>query len=195
MWASVQWTCLSAKYSIHHVSDHQTQGASCPISSFLLCFIFPPTPFYYYYCITLKETNPEYSLEGLMLKLKPQYFGHLMRRADSLEKTLVLGKIEGRRRKGWQKVRSLDGITNSMERTWANSGSWWETGKPGVLHTVHGVVKSRTPLGDWTTNCITYLFVYHAAFLMDWRQPEGRIYLSHHCITSARDNVWHVTNS
>ena len=63
----------------------------------------------------LKETSSEYSLEGLMLKLKLQYFGHLMRRADSLEKTLMLGKIEGRRRRGWQRMRWLDGITNSME--------------------------------------------------------------------------------
>ena len=62
-----------------------------------------------------KEINPEYSLEGLMLKLKLQYFGHLMRRADSLEKTPVMGKIEGRRRKGWQKMRWLDGITDSMD--------------------------------------------------------------------------------
>ena len=63
----------------------------------------------------LKETNPEYSLEGLMLKLKLQYFGHLMRRTDSLEKTLMLGKIEGRRRRGWQRMRWLDGITNSRD--------------------------------------------------------------------------------
>ena len=63
----------------------------------------------------LKEINPEYSLVGLMLKLKLQYFGHLMRRADSLEKTLMLGKIEGRRRRGWQKMRWLDGITDSMD--------------------------------------------------------------------------------
>ena len=63
----------------------------------------------------LKEINPEYSLEGLMLKLKLQYFGHLMRRADSLEKTLMLGKIEGRRRRGWQRMRWLDGITNSTD--------------------------------------------------------------------------------
>ena len=63
----------------------------------------------------LKKINPEYSLEGLMLKLKLQYFGHLMRRADSLEKTPVMGKIEGRRRKGWQKMRWLDGITDSMD--------------------------------------------------------------------------------
>ena len=62
----------------------------------------------------LKEINPEYSLEGLMLKLKPQYFGHLMRRTDSLEKTLMLGKIEGRRR-GQQRMRGLDGITDSMD--------------------------------------------------------------------------------
>ena len=63
----------------------------------------------------LKEINPEYSLEGLMLKLRLQYFGHLMGRTDSLEKTLMLGKIEGRRRRGQQRMRSLDGITNSMD--------------------------------------------------------------------------------
>ena len=65
----------------------------------------------------LKEINPEYSLEGLMLKLKLQYFGHLMQRAISLEKTLMLGKIEGRRRRGRQRMRWLDGITNSMDRS------------------------------------------------------------------------------
>ena len=64
----------------------------------------------------LKETNPEYSLEGLMLKLKLQYFGHLMRRTESFEKTLMLGKIEGRRRRGQQRMRWLDSITNSMDR-------------------------------------------------------------------------------
>ena len=63
----------------------------------------------------LKEISPEYSLEGLILKLKLQYFGHLMRRADSLEKSLMLGKIEGRRRRGWQRMRWLDGITDSMD--------------------------------------------------------------------------------
>ena len=65
----------------------------------------------------VKEITPEYSLEGLMLKLKLQYFGHLMRRADSLEKTLMLGKIEGRRRRGRQRIRWLDDITNSMDRS------------------------------------------------------------------------------
>ena len=65
--------------------------------------------------VHLKEIGPEYSLEGLMLKLKLQYFGHLMQRADSFEKLLILGKIEGRRRRGWQRVRWLDGITDSMD--------------------------------------------------------------------------------
>ena len=68
----------------------------------------------------LKEMNPEYSLEGLMLKLKLQYFGHLMQRTDSFEKTLMLGKIEGRRRRGQQKMRWLDGITNTMDMSLSN---------------------------------------------------------------------------
>ena len=72
----------------------------------------------------LKEVSPEHSLEGLMLKLKVQYFGHLMQRTDSLEKTLMLGKIEGRRRRGRQRMKWLDGITNSMHMSWVNSGSW-----------------------------------------------------------------------
>ena len=84
----------------------------------------------------LKEINPEYSLEGLMLKLKLQYFGHLMWRANSLEKTLLLAKIEGRRRKGRQRMRWLDGITDSWTWVWGSSGSWWWTGKPGILQSV-----------------------------------------------------------
>ena len=72
----------------------------------------------------LKEISPEYSLEGLMLKLKLQYFGHLMQRADSFEKTLMLGKIEGRRRRGQQRMRWLDDITNSMDMGLGDSGSW-----------------------------------------------------------------------
>ena len=94
----------------------------------------------------LKEISPECSLEGLTLELKLQYFGHLMQRADSFEKILMLGKIEGKRRRGQQRMRWLDGITNSMDMIWVNSGSWWWTGRPGV----HGVAKSRTRLSDWT---------------------------------------------
>ena len=81
----------------------------------------------------LKEISLEYSLEGLMLNLKLPSFGHLMWRTDSLEMTLMLGKIEGRRRRGWQRMRWLDGITGSMDMSWASSGSWWWTGRPGVL--------------------------------------------------------------
>ena len=73
----------------------------------------------------LKEISPEYSLEGLMLKLKLQYFGHLMWRIVSLEKTLMLGKIEGRRRRGWQRMRWLDGITNSIYMSLSKFRSWW----------------------------------------------------------------------
>ena len=80
----------------------------------------------------LKEISPEYSLEGLMLKLQLQYFGHLMWRTDSLEKTLVLGKTEGGRRRGRQRMRWLDGITTTWWTwVWTSSGSWWWTGKPG----------------------------------------------------------------
>ena len=81
----------------------------------------------------LKEINPEYSLEGLMLKMKLQSFGQLMWRADSLERTLMLGKIEGRRNRGQQRMRWLDGITDSMDMSLVYSGSWWWTGRPGVL--------------------------------------------------------------
>ena len=84
----------------------------------------------------LKEISPEYSLEGLMLKLKLQYFGHLMQRTDSFEKTLMLGKIEGRRRRGWQRMDEWTTSPTRLTWVWANSGSWWWTGKPGVLQSM-----------------------------------------------------------
>ena len=95
----------------------------------------------------LKEINLEYSLEGLMQKLKLQYFGHLIQRADSLEKTLMPGKSKGRRIRGWQRTRWFDGITTQWTWIQTNSGRWWRTGKPGMLQSMG----SQRGVHDWAT--------------------------------------------
>ena len=104
----------------------------------------------------LKEINPKYSLEGLMLKLKLLYFGHLMKRASSLEKTLLLGKTEGKRRRRWQRTRRLDDSCQLTQWTWvwARSRRLWRTGKPGVLQSMG----SQRVRRDWVTEHQEYFF-------------------------------------
>ena len=104
----------------------------------------------------LKEINPEYSLEGLMLKLKLQYFGHLMIRTDSLEKTLMLGKTEGGRRRGQQRMSWLSGTTNSMEMSLSKLQDW-VMDREAWRAAVHGITKSWTRLSDWTEFSHHYL--------------------------------------
>ena len=130
----------------------------------------------------LKEISPEYSLEGLMLKMKLQYFGHLMQRTDSLEKTLILGKIEGRRRRGQQRMRWLEGITDTMDM---DLGGLWDLvmDREAWCAEVHGVTKSQTQLSNWTELNWTVRFT----------EGEGRlvnILFRHCCITVDFPNLF-----
>ena len=119
----------------------------------------------------LREINPKYSLEGLMLTLKLQYFGHLMRRTDSLEETLMQRKIEGKRRMGWQRTRWLDGITNWWTWVWPSFRRWWWTGKLGMLQSMGSqrVGHDWATELNWTDQSTTLYFPYPQTEVFQWK--------------------------
>ena len=130
----------------------------------------------------LKEISPECSLEGLMLKLKLQSFGHLMRRADSFEKTLMMGKIEGRRRRGWHRWDGWMASLTQWRWVWVNSGSWWWTGRPGMLQSM-GLQRVRH---DGVTE-LNWTF-----FSQPWGHPQGLLEepVCGELMTSPRPGSW-----
>ena len=152
-----------------------------------------------------KETNPEYSLEGLMLKLKLQYFGHPMQIANSLEKTLMLGKIEGRRRRGWQRMSWLDGITDSIDMS-LNKLQEMVKDRAAWCAAVHGVTKSDMTDQLTTTNLFCCVFLIFCDLNGDGDEKEKRgttLYLhcnwyftmyfhSHYFIQYSKQNMWQI---